>query len=125
MANIFFDTSALSKRYHAESGSANVDAIFETPTSQNYISRLSVVEMHSVFAKKVRVGLITLPAFHTLLQSFCLDVAEKRLRVIRMVGAHFHSAEQLLQRFGLHHNLRTLDALQLSAALSIHLPDQP
>jgi len=52
----FFDTSAISKHYHAETGTAKVDALLDLPNASQIISRLSVVELHSVFAKKVRIG---------------------------------------------------------------------
>jgi hypothetical protein len=52
----FFDTSAISKHYHAETGTAAVDALLAVPDARQVISRLSVVELHSVFAKKVRIG---------------------------------------------------------------------
>ncbi|HEX8998687.1 MAG TPA: type II toxin-antitoxin system VapC family toxin, partial [Blastocatellia bacterium] len=58
MPGYFLDTSALSKHYHAEVGTATVDAIFtlagQTPGAQLYISRLAVVEYRSALAKKVR-----------------------------------------------------------------------
>ena len=50
----FFDTSALVKHYHTELGSPKVDQILGDPTSDFSIARLTLVEVTSVFAKKVR-----------------------------------------------------------------------
>ena len=56
MAGYFLDTSALAKRYHEELGSDYVESILNQPGSKGIVSRLSLVEMESVFAIKVRTG---------------------------------------------------------------------
>jgi hypothetical protein len=55
----FFDTSALAKLYHAEVGTPKVDEIVEAAGTQVLISRLTVVELRSVFAIKVRTQFIS------------------------------------------------------------------
>ena len=121
----FFDTSAICKHYHAETGTAKVDALLEMPSASQLISRLSVVELHSVFAKKVRIGELATDVFQKLTRRFRGDVAARRLRVIRLTAAHFQSAERLIRRIGLTKNLRTLDALQLAVAINLNEPGQP
>jgi predicted nucleic acid-binding protein len=125
MAIHFFDTSAISKHYHAETGTAKVDALLGLPAASQIISRLSVVELHSVFAKKVRIGELAPADFQKLTRRFRGDVAARRLRVIRLTAAHFQSAERLIRRIGLTKNLRTLDGLQLAVAISLNEPGQP
>jgi len=105
----FFDTSAISKHYHVESGTANVDALLGLPNVRQVISRLSVVEFHSVFAKKVRIGELDPAHFQKLTRRFRGDVGARRLRVIRLTAAHFQLAERLIRRIGLTNGLRTLD----------------
>ena len=56
MPGTFYDTSALGKRYHQEPGTARVDQLLADSGATHFISRLSVVEVYSVFAKKVRAG---------------------------------------------------------------------
>ena len=56
MAGYFPDTSALAKRYHEELGSDYVERILSQPGSKGIVSRLSLVEMESVFAIKARTG---------------------------------------------------------------------
>jgi hypothetical protein len=41
-------------------------------------------------------------------------------RVFRLLNAHFDRARDLIANHGLHRQIRTLDALQLSVALHIH-----
>ena len=121
----FFDTSAISKHYHAETGTAKVDALLGLPNASQVISRLAVVELHSVFAKKVRTGELDQADFQKLARRFRGDVAARRLRVVRLTAAHFQSAERLIRRIGLTKNLRTLDALQLAVAINLNEPGQP
>jgi PIN domain nuclease of toxin-antitoxin system len=56
MARYFFDSSALAKLYQAETGSAKVEAVFREPNRSIIISRLTVVEISSIFARRVRMG---------------------------------------------------------------------
>jgi len=125
MPDYFFDTSALSKHYHAETGTAKVDALLATPGSSHTVSRLGVVELHSVLAKKVRTGLLSEPDFERLTRRFRQDVRAKRLYVIRLTVAHFEAAVDLIRRVGPGQNLRTLDALQLAVALDLNDPARP
>lgn len=125
MPNLFFDTSAISKHYHAEIGSPEVDALLGRPGVSHIISRLSVVELHSAFAKKVRTGQLTLANFQKLTRRFRGDVSAKRLKVIRLTATHFLSAERLIRRLGPKKNLRTLDAIQLAIALNLNATLNP
>ncbi len=125
MALNFFDTSALAKHYHPETGTQRVDQLLAAAGDRHAISRLSVVEMHSVFAKKVRAGAITLADYQIITRRFRSDVAAKKLRVVRMLVAHFQLAEQLIRRIGPVRNLRTLDAIQLATALRLNEPANP
>jgi hypothetical protein len=120
MPGYFFDSSALGKRYHPELGTARVDALFQAPDPPRFISRLSVVELQSVFAGKVRTRAITGADLELLRARFLQDVARRELRVIRMTDAHYREAERLIQQHGVRRSLRTLDALQLSVALALH-----
>ncbi len=84
-----------------------------------------MVELHSVFAKKVRIGELDQANFQKLTRRFRGDVAARRLRVIRLTAAHFQLAERLIRRIGLTKNLRTLDALQLAVAINLNEPIEP
>ena len=56
MAGCFIDTGALAKLYHQEPGSDYVERILNQPGSKGIISRLSIVELESVPAIKVRIA---------------------------------------------------------------------
>lgn len=119
MPDNFFDTSALGKHYHAEIGTAKVDQLLADPASRQFITRLTLVEIQSVFAKKVRTGVLPLGDFQLLCRRFLADVRRRKFHVARVASAHFLAAEQLLRRLGPNQNLRTLDAIQLAVALNL------
>ena len=59
MARYFLDSSALVKVYHIEAGSTVVEELVLSSTATLFVSRLSVVEVQSAFAGKVRAGVIS------------------------------------------------------------------
>jgi uncharacterized protein len=121
----FLDTSALAKHYGLEVGTAKLDALLDDPGRGHFISRLTVVELHSALAKRVRMGQLTPMEFRIIASRFRSDVVKKRFEVIRILNRHFQQAEQLLTRLALVQNLRTLDAIQLAVALVLNHPLQP
>jgi predicted nucleic acid-binding protein len=120
MARSFFDTSALVKYYHPETGTAAVDRLIGDPGAELVISRLTLVETVSVFATKVRTGEFNAAHFARLRGLFATDIARRRYRVVRMLNAHYDRAQDLIRSHGLARQIRTLDALQLSVALRLH-----
>jgi predicted nucleic acid-binding protein len=119
MPNRFFDTSALGKRYHAELGTDTVNQRIAEAGFVPIISRLSLVEMQSVFAGKVRTGVIATVEFELLRRRFLTDVCRRVVRVARIAGFHFQEAERLVRQRGITGSLRTLDAVQLAVALDL------
>ena len=117
----FLDTSALAKHYHPELGSAEIDRLWADSTRGLFISRLSALEIVSVFAGKVRAGVISIADFDALRRRFSADLTKtKRLNGIRLLVSHYQEAERLLRQHGPARRLRTLDALQLAVALDLH-----
>jgi hypothetical protein len=119
MSNHFLDTSGLVKHYHPELGTAKVDRLWADPGAKLFISRLSVVETVSVFAKKVRSGTISATDFGLLRKRFFADLRTRRPLMVRLLVRHFQEADRLLQQHGLAASLFTLDALQLAVALDL------
>lgn len=119
MSDYFFDSSALGKQYHPEVGTSTVQQLVSDPASRYIISRLAVVEIHSVFAGKVRSNLISSADFLLLCRQFRRDVTRNRFQIVRLTAPHFREAQRLIQKYGPSRRLRTLDALQLSVALGL------
>lgn len=119
MADYFFDSRALGKHYHIETGTNEVDRLLQEAGSRHFISRLTVIEIQSLFAGKVRAGVITEADFQLLHRRFLADVTRRQFQVVRMTGWHYLQAERLIRKHGPRRRLRTLDALQLSVALNL------
>jgi predicted nucleic acid-binding protein len=119
MAEYFYDTSAAVKHYRAELGTPRVDGLLADAASRHFLSTLGVVEMHSVFARLVRVGQITAVEFHYLRGRLLSDIASGLWRVVQVTPADFQQAQQLLVQHATARGLRTLDALQLAVALGL------
>src|SRR5580693_3594268 len=54
MSGEFLDTSALAKLYHVEAGSERMEALVAVPGIHLIISELTLIEIQSVFARKVQ-----------------------------------------------------------------------
>src|SRR5947209_3133088 len=121
MAGLFWDTSALVKHYHSERGTPRVDNLLQASGSQHLMSRLAVTETFSVFAGKVRAGLITSSEFNQLCRRFLADTRRKLFSVARLLVAHHKEAERLLRLYGPQpgQGIRTLDSIQLAVALDL------
>jgi predicted nucleic acid-binding protein len=122
MTHYFFDTGALVKHYHAELGSPEVSRILGGTHSVHSIARLTMAEMISVFAKKVRMGEIRERDFDSLRLRFFSDVIRRLVVPVRILNAHFTAAGERIAKHGKSRQLHTLDALQLAVALSIRRP---
>ena len=117
MARYFVDTSALVKYYHPEAGSPQVITIADDPKNLLFISRVGLVEIHSALGRKVRTGELPEATFRQVLRRFYADLRGRKFQLIRSSPIHERQAIRLLVQKGLTLSLRTLDALQLSAAL--------
>jgi predicted nucleic acid-binding protein len=116
----FFDTSALAKHYHPETGTPEVERILTEQGSLHFISRLSAVEIQSVFASKARNQVITSQDLQKLQKLFAGDLSSRRLQVLKVLPSHFREAERLIKKHAPTRSFRTLDALQLSFALELN-----
>ena len=120
MPNYFLDTSALAKLYHTETGSEYMERLLREPGSQSFISRLSILEIESVFAIKLRTREVDQTDVEIARRVFRADLSQGRLLIGPPIQTHhYQTARSLLVRYGAAEGLRTLDALQLSVALSL------
>jgi uncharacterized protein len=117
MADYFFDSSAVAKHYHVEVGSAMVEDLLAEPGARYFISRLTILELQSVFARKVRTRLITDTDLELTRTRLLNDITQGQFKVIRLTDFHYREAERLIRKHAPTRNLRTLDARQLSVAI--------
>ncbi len=114
---VFLDTSALAKLYHQEKGTGVLERRLATEPIA-FVSRIGVVEMHSVLAGLVRTKELDLAAMELLRRKFRSDARKYRFRVTTLGAKHYETAEKLLVAHG-SIGLRTLDSFQLAVALDL------
>lgn len=119
MAGYFFDSSALVKLYHPETGTSAVDQIANSAGNLIRISRLTVAELTSAFAIKVRTQSIGREDADFFLRQFRRDITAGKLEVFSIGEPEFTAAELLVERYAFDSRLRALDSLQLSVALEL------
>jgi uncharacterized protein with PIN domain len=81
VSGYFLDTSALAKLYHQEDGSQYLEQLVTTSGSNTFISRLSLVELESVFAIKIRTGELNSAGREMARRRLRADVAQGRIWV--------------------------------------------
>jgi predicted nucleic acid-binding protein len=123
MPNYYFDTSALAKRYHMETGTSRVDQLVDGAHSHCLISRIGLVELHSVLVKHVRLGNLSSVDLNAALLRLQSDLATSLLKVIPVEDEQFESSEALLQRHGPTRSLYALDAIHLAVAQALRAID--
>lgn len=116
MRYLFFDTAALVKRYHEEPGSSVVDALFERDWVVA-ITSITAVEMVSAFRRNYDRGELSAGEMERSVSSFFAEAVSDFV-VVRVQESLFEFSFDLV----LEEDLRTLDSLQLSAALSMPSP---
>jgi predicted nucleic acid-binding protein len=113
----FFDTSALVKRYHREEGTDQVNTLFAKKPRWILISDLAVIEFHSALVKKVRTKEITAETFRQVCDFFLNECQQGLYEVVAMNDEIKTKSVELLNRYALSYDLRTLDALQLATVV--------
>ena len=113
MTTCYLDSSALSKRYVEETGTPWLRGIL-APAAGNAVvtARITMVELHSALARRLREGSVDAQACLIAVQAFNQHCATESRFVeldLNVVGL----ARDLLDR----HPLRAYDAVQLASAL--------
>jgi predicted nucleic acid-binding protein len=119
LAGYFFDSSALVKHYHPEAGTRAIDQIVNDAGNLVRVSRLTVAELTSAFAIKVRTQSISREDAEFFLRQFKMDIATGKLEVFSIGESAFTATELLVERYAFTSRLRALDALQLAVALEL------
>jgi predicted nucleic acid-binding protein len=114
MQNLFFDTSALVKRYYEEPGTEFVDSLVTDDDTKVVLTSIAVVETVSAFRRKYNREDIGDDVLDELLASFFDEALSDFLILPTEESLLVNSFELVLDN-----DLRTLDSLQLSAALSV------
>lgn len=109
----YFDTSALVKIYHNESGTPDVLNIYTNVENLILISELSCVEFISTVYRKFREKELTSDTIDALVTKFKDDTASV-YEILRFTSLVTLEAEKLIQRFADESSLKTLDSIQFA-----------
>ena len=114
MAEVFFaDTSALSKRYVAERGTAWLTSLVDPSTGNSvYIVRVTAVEIFSALTRRERGGALSATDAAVARDTFLIHLASE-YKEIEVTERLAHRAMSLAVKYG----LRGYDAVQLAGAL--------
>lgn len=114
MVNAYFlDTSALVKRYVAETGSGWIKSITDPVTANPLaIAQITWVEVLSALSRRQREGSLSRGDLDSVVRDFREDF-ENQYRIINVDPALVESAGQLVIQYP----LRAYDAVQLASAL--------
>lgn len=117
MSVFFLDSSALVKRYITESGSTWIQGIAARSTRNHIIvTRVAWVEVLSAFARRQREGFLTSADVAQAVQNLRYDL-DTQYQVAEVNRLLVETAGEVVLR----HPLRAYDAVQLAAALQIHV----
>lgn len=113
--HIYFDTSALIKRYYNENGTRLVDSAIEDPNNTVVINTLTFPETVSGIYGKIREGHITSTDAINIIASF-YNEALTEFRISNLEEGLFGKAVDLIQKYGESRGIRTLDSIHLAKA---------
>lgn len=116
--NLFVDTSALVKYYYPEDDSQNIEHML-LKAERLYLCELSLVEFASALMKKIRMNQLHEQEQQLIWEAFLSDVQAESVELIDLSQDDFRTAADLILKYGKDRNLRTLDSLQLAAALKV------
>lgn len=120
MKFLFFDTSALVKRYVLETGSKWVKSIMApSPTAAIFIARISIVEFTSAIVRRQKANTLSSTAANSILADFRSDI-QKQYNLIQNTPALLDDAAALAEKYA----LRAYDAVQLAAILDLEKRNQ-
>lgn len=116
MAVYFADSSALSKRYVAEVGSAWLRAQLDPATNCIvYVAHITAVELIAAITRRERGGTLTAAEATTARAQIRMDIAME-YQLIEVTDVLIERAMSLAEA----HGLRGYDAVQLAAALDVN-----
>lgn len=112
MSVVYFDTSALLKRYVTEAGSAWVrESVASASGVEVFTSSLTAVEATCAFARRLREGVLDMDAYITIERAFDYDI-RYRYNILEVTPVTLETAQSLARR----HPLRAYDAVHLATA---------
>jgi predicted nucleic acid-binding protein len=117
----YFDTSALAKYFHDESGSADVIDIIDNIDNAIWISELAIIEFNSAFHRKLRMNELNPETLQTVKEAF--ENKSVAWNIEPFSSLQTAEANRIIDKYGKSFGIRTLDALHLAAFLVLRQED--
>jgi len=114
MITFYFDTSAIVKRYHTETGSEVLDRIFELKEHGFVTSYWTILEFTVAFSVRTRRKELSRDAFNLVISRFLRDVLDKFI-ITSVNDELVASATPLAVKYP----LPSADCLQLASTISL------
>ena len=124
MTFLFWDASALAKRFTNETGHETANAIFDNMPDVQHLSTLwGYVETHSILRRRYNGGALKQKDFNEAVTLLRLEFGENEtFQILDMDVAAMYSSIVLIDR----HNLNSTDAVLLTALLNFaRSPEAP
>jgi len=124
MAMLFWDASALVKRYTAEVGRETANAIFSEKRHHDMVSTpWGYAETYSILLRRMNGAVIDLGAFTSAVSALQSEVVrDPQFGLLSITDAHVFSSIETMRR----HNLNSTDAILLTVLLEFtHSPGAP
>ena len=112
---VYLDTSALAKLYVQETDSDELDSAL-VGRRDLLISELTLTELTSAIARRVREGAVDATAAQRIYQQVFRDIRAGEYQLLDMTSATHREAERLLLTLGRHAPIRAGDSLHLAIA---------
>jgi len=114
MVTFYFDTSAIIKRYHRETGTEVLDRIFEFKEHEFVTSYWTVLEFMVAFSARARRKELSKSAFNAVISRFLRDVLD-RFTITSVNDELIASATPLAAK----HALPSADCLHLATVIGL------
>jgi predicted nucleic acid-binding protein len=118
VTSLFVDTSALVKYYYPEVGSKRVEDIL-LKARKVYLCQIAITEFASALMKKMRTGTLEKEKQIIMWNIFLDDLNTRQMELIYLDERHYLKAADIIKDYGHKEGIRTLDSLQLVAALDV------
>lgn len=117
MQYVYFDASALIKRYSSESGTPLLNEVFsQLPASQMVCSTIGILEIVSILVRKQNDGRLLRPLFDQAMTEFRAEVIDnEQFLSTSITDTLLYSALELIAKY----SLNATDAIVLRSAIDL------
>lgn len=110
---LFFDTSALIKYFHEESGTEFITQLIDDPENITWISELAMIEFYNFPYRFYRESRISDEKLNKSINGF--DRRCRYFNIVILDSTIINGSRELLTKYGKRFPLRSLDSIQIAS----------